>query len=100
MLLRARKGVHLLQVKSTKMISKVVVYWLHTCVPDPSHLTRQGVHCLKVESKDDLKSRRLLNTEESMVLLGLLAKGYITISRQVHEAQTISKVVVLTLKSH
>jgi hypothetical protein len=35
-----------------------------------------------------------------MVLLGLLAKGYITISRQVHEAQTISKVVVLTLKSH
>jgi hypothetical protein len=34
-----------------------------------------------------------------MVLLSLLAKGYITISRQVHEAQTISKVVVLTLKS-
>jgi hypothetical protein len=43
-------------------------------------LARKGVHCLQVENKDDLKSRSLLNTEESLLLLILLAKGY-TVSR-------------------
>jgi hypothetical protein len=37
-------------------------------------LARKGVHCLQVENKDDLKSRRLFNAKESLVLLCLLAK--------------------------
>jgi hypothetical protein len=56
-------------------------------------LAREGVHLLQVENKNDLKSRRLLNNTESLVLLCLLAKGY-TVSRQVHEEEEISNVVV------
>jgi hypothetical protein len=48
----------------------------------PPRPARQGLHHLQVENKDEIKSRRLLNTKESLVLLGLLAKGY-TVSRQV-----------------
>ncbi len=42
-------------------------------LPAPPHPTRQGLHRLQVENKDDLKSRRLFNTIEFLVLLCLLA---------------------------
>jgi hypothetical protein len=50
---------------------------------------------ISASKREQRRSQKLslFDTKESLVLLGLLAKGYI-VSRQVHEAQTISKVVV------